>query len=275
MMAKSKNALGPTGPEKLIAFLLTDQKEPYPFAKLVALLTLCTWMRWPDDQELIEDAQLTAAASIYLHAKEKGKAPAIPLDLDRLARSVAMRQISGMYLEAFPERGNVVDLISFFMHCPEELKPSLNRAYDFIEKGGFISVDATKEELSSMKRARSTLKLAWKEQAIAGPLLCASQPILEEDSFEDDDRYFLYDYAPDDPECFDDAQRFVQSRDDLLKFFGEALYCQQKLLRLLDPDASAKLHFPKFPKIVTPIDPGFTSFDEDQLAIARTYRAPQ
>ena len=109
-MAKSKNALGPTNPDKIIAFLLTDQKEPYPFAKLVALLTLCTWMRWPDDQELIEDAQITAAAPIYLHAKGKGEAPAIPLDIDRLARSVAMRQISGLYFEAFLERGNVVDL---------------------------------------------------------------------------------------------------------------------------------------------------------------------
>ena len=273
-MAKSKSELGPTDPDKIMAFLLADQKEPYPFAKLVALLTLCTWMRWPDDEELIEDAQITAAASIYVHEKEKGKAPAIPLDIDRLARSVASRQLSGMYLEAFLERGTVVELVSFFMHCPEELKPSLNKAYDFIEKGGFIPLDATKEDISNLKRARSTLKIAWKEQAISAPLLHASQPMFEDDS-EHDDEAFIYDYAPDDPDCFDEAQRFVQNRDRVLKFFGEARYCQEKIQRLLDPDAAAKLHFPTFPKIVTPIDPGFGTFDEAQMAIARTYRAPQ
>jgi hypothetical protein len=266
MMSKSKNALGPTNPGELIAFLLTDRKEPYPFAKLVGLLTLCTWMRWPDDQELIEDAQLTAAASVYLHAKEKGKAPAIPLDIERLARSVAMRQISGMYLEAFPERGTVADLIAFFMHCPEELKPSLNKAYDFIGKGGFISTDRTKDEVGSFQRARTTLKIAWKEQVIAGPLLYAS--MAEENPNNDDEEFFVYDYAPDDPDCFDEAERFVQNREQLLKFFGEALYYQQKLQRLLGPVASAKLSFPTFPKVVTPIDPELGTFDEDQLAIA-------
>jgi hypothetical protein len=267
-MTKLKNELGPTEPEQIIAFLLTDHTEPYPFAKLVAFLTLCTWMRWPDDQELIEDAQITAAASIYIHEKEKGNAPAIPLTVERLAHTVAFRQLVGSYQDAFYERGLIGDLIFFFMMCPEDLRPSLGKAYHFIDSGGFIPEDATEEEIASLRRARSSLKIAWKEQAVAGPLLFTSN------AFGDDDDA-IDDFAPDAPEYFDEAQQLVLNRDRMLQFFGEALHCQEKLQRLLDPDAAAKLLFPKFPSVVTPVDPGFGAFHETQVEIIKKYRAPQ
>ena len=267
-MVKFENALGPTDPEEIIAFLLEERAEPYPFAKLIALLTLCTWMRWPDDQELIKDAQITAAASIYIHEIDKGNSPAIPLTVERLARAVTFRQLIGSYEEAFYERGLIGDLIFFFMMCPEDLKPSLGKAYYFIDNGGFISEDMTDDEAAGQRRARSSLKIAWKEQASSGALLFTAS------SFGEDNDW-IHEYAPDAPEYFDDAQRFVQDRGRLLQFFGEALYCQKKLERLLDADAAAKIQFLTFPKAVKSIDPEFGNFHETQLEIIRRYRAPQ
>jgi hypothetical protein len=93
-------------------------------------------------------------------------------------------------------------------------------------------------------------------------------------SFGDDDNA-IHEYAPDAPEYFNEAEQLVQSRERMLSFFGEALYCQQKLQRLLDPAVAAKLLFPKFPSVVTPVDPGFGAFHETQLEIIKKYRAPQ
>ena len=80
----SKNELGPTDPSEIMDFILEERNELFPFAKLIALLTLCAWMRWPDDQEVIEDAQVTAAAAVLLHEQQKGNSPIIPLSIDRL-----------------------------------------------------------------------------------------------------------------------------------------------------------------------------------------------
>ena len=49
-----------------------------------------------------------------------------------------IRQVNGSYMEAFPEYTHVSDLVAFFMHCPEDLRPSLNKAYFFIEEGGHL-----------------------------------------------------------------------------------------------------------------------------------------
>jgi hypothetical protein len=133
-----ENELGPTDPSEIMEFILDEKHEPFPFAKLIALLTLCVWMRWPDDQEVIEDAQITAAAAVFLHEQQKGRSSVIPLRIDRLARSVVIRQVTGSYVEALPDYTHVSDLVAFFMHCPEDINPSLNKAYFFIEEGGHL-----------------------------------------------------------------------------------------------------------------------------------------
>jgi hypothetical protein len=262
------NELGPTDPSEIMEFILDEKHEPFPFAKLIALLTLCAWMRWPDDQEVIEDAQITAAAAVFLHEQNKGRSPVIPLRIDRLARSVVIRQVTGSYVEAFPEYTHVMHLIAFFMHCPEDLSPSLNKAYFFIEEDGHLPDEQlTKGEIRELKRGRSALKIAWTEQAKAGPLLFAAA-LSEND-------HNISDYAPDDSEFFDEASQLVRDRNRLLNYFGMALWCQQKLIRLLGTTGARKIKFPQFPAAVKPIDPQFNTYDETQLKILSKYRAPQ
>lgn len=260
-------SLGPTDPEKIIDLLLKDTPEPFPFARLIALLTLCAWMRWPDDEDVVLDAQTTAAATVFLHEHKKGNAPRIPLTLERLCDSIVDRRVTGQYWEAFEEQVGTTDIVAFFMHCPEERRPSLGKAYYFIDEGGLVSSDFTEEERKQMKRARSSLKAAWKEQARSGPLLWAAQ------IFEDDPDLSFF--APDDVDYLEDANSFVQSRDRLLTFFGIALFCQQKLTRLLKATGAAKIKFLTFPKIVKPLAPDIGTFDEEQLKILDGYAAPQ
>jgi hypothetical protein len=264
-------SLGPTDPEDIIDFLLQDTPEPFPFARLVALLTLCAWMRWPDDDDdVVFDAQTTAAAAIFLHERERGNTPSMPLAIDRLCDSIIDRRVAGQYHEAFEEETvmAITDLVGFFMHCPEERKPSLGKAYHFIESGGFLPTDCDEQDRKQMKRARSSLKVAWKTQARSGPLLWATQ------LFEEDPE--LAWYAPDDVEYFEHAITFQQSRERLLNFFGVALFCQQKLSRLLEQQSAAtKINFLNFPKVVKPVAPDIHTFDEDQLKLLDKYAAPQ
>lgn len=260
-------SLGPTDPEEIIRFLLDDAPEPFRFARLIALLTLCAWMRWPDDKDVIRDAQTTAAAMIFLHEQKTGTAPSIPLSFERLCESIVDRRVSGQYWEAFEEQYGVTDIVNFFMHCPEERQPSLGKAYFFIDEGGFLPLDANDEEKKQFRRARSSLKAAWKEQARSGPLLYAAEIF-------DDDTDLRW-YAPDDDIYLEEAIAITQDRERLLRFFGVALFCQQKLARLLDKSAAAKLDFPKFPDVVAPVDPQLGTFDDEQLTILDKYTAPQ
>ena len=260
-------SLGPTDPEEIIHFLLDDTPEPFPFARLIALLTLCAWMNWPDDEDVILDAQTTAAATVFLHERKKGNTPSIPLTFERLCDSIVDRRVAGQYWEALEESVGTEDIVAFFMHCPEEERPSLGKAYHFIDEGGFLSSEFNAKEQKQMKRARSSLKAAWKEQAKSGPLLWATQV------FEEDPDLPLF--APDDTAYLEDAIVLVQSKERLLAFFGVALYCQQKLSRLLDKSVAAKIDFIRFPEMVAPVDPQIGTFDEEQLAILHKYAAPQ
>jgi hypothetical protein len=259
-------SLGPTDPEKIIGFLLQNTPEPFPFARLIALLTLCAWMRWPDDEDVILDAQTTAAAMVLLHEQKRGKSPSIPLKLERVCESIIDRRIYGQYWEAFEEQ-TVTDIVTFFMHCPEEQQPSLGKAYYFISKGGLVSSDFDEKERKEMIRARSSLKAAWKLQAKSAPLLWATL-VLDEDSE-------VFWYAPDDIDCFEAANAFLQSRKRLLNLFGIALFSQQKLTRLLAAVGATKIQFLTFPKIVKPVAPDIGTFDEEQLKILDGYAAPQ
>lgn len=259
-------SLGPTAPEEIIEFLLSSAAEPYPYARVIALLTLCAWMRWPDDDDVVLDAQTTAAATGLLHGRRLGKTAAIPLTLERACDSIVNRQIYGQYTDAFDEQ-SITDMVAFFMHCPEEQRPSLGKAYHFIAKEGFISSDFDKRERKQMTRARSSLKAAWKSQAKSGPLLWATL-VVEDDSE-------VYWFAPDDGECFEAANAFAHSKERLLNLFGVALFCQQKLTRLLRATGAAKISFLRFPRSVKPVAPDIETFDEQQLEILNKYVAPQ
>jgi hypothetical protein len=223
-------------------------------------------MRWPDEEDVILDAQTTAAAMVLLREQKRGKNLSIPLKLERVCESIIDRRIYGQYWEAFEEQ-TVTDIVTFFMHCPEQQQPSLGKAYYFISRGGLVSSDFDEKERKEMIRARSSLKAAWKSQARSGPLLWATL-VLDEDTE-------VFWYAPDDIDCFEAANVLVQSRKRLLNLFGIALFSQQKLTRLLAATGARQVKFLTFPKIVKPVAPHIGTFDEEQLKILDGYAAPQ
>ena len=260
-------SLGPTDPEEIIHYLLQDAEESFPFSRLIAFLTLCAWMRWPDDEDILLDAQTAAAAMVLLHERKRGETPAIPLSLERACESIVCRQIYGQYSDAFEDQMTITDIVAFFMHCPEERRPSLGKAYHFIDNGGLVSSEFDDKERKRMKRARSSLKAAWKAQAKSGPLLWATLV------FDDDSD--VYWFAPDEIDCFEAANALVQSRTRLLTLFGIALFCQQKLTRLLRATGATKIKFLTFPRLIKPVAPDIGLFDEEQLRILDSYAAPQ
>lgn len=259
-------SLGPTDPKKIIEFLIGSTPEPYPYAKVVALLTFCAWMRWPNDAELVKDAQITAAATVVVHERRNERKTELPLTIETLSQALIWRPIYGTYYEAMePATEPVTDIVGFFMHCPEHLKPSLLKARYFIDSGGFVPEGIKKSEEKEYKRSDTTLKVVWKEQAISGPFLWAAYGF--EENFD------LLDLVPDEVESVEAAKKFLAKPERLRTFLELALFCQTKLLRLLDP-AATKFDFVEFPKAIELLDWALPAFDEAQLKIVGKYQAP-
>jgi hypothetical protein len=262
-------SLGPTDPEQIIKFLIGSAPEPYPYAKVVALLTFCAWMRWPNDVELIESAQVTAAACVVVYEKANGNNVTIPLTIESLCEAIINDPLASNFEDAMLSATDpITNIVSFFMFCPEERKPSLLKARYFINAGGFVDDDIPKDEVKQYKKSEATLKVVWKQQAVAGPFLWAGH-FFEEDP----ENLELLNIVPDEIESVAIARNFLADSVKIRRFLGIALFCQNKLSRLLDPSA-AKVRFVKFPKSVQPIEPGIGTFDEKQLEILSKYRAP-
>lgn len=259
-------SLGPTDPKEIIEFLIGSTPEPYPYAKVVALLTFCAWMRWPNDAELVRSAQIAAAATVVVHERENKRSVETPLTVDILCDALINLSLAGTYYDAMePVTEPVTDIVGFFMHCPEHLKPSLLKARFFIDSGGFVPEDVEEDDEKQYKRSPATMKVVWKEQAVASPFLWAGLHF--EDNFD------LLDLVPDEVESISIAQNFLGEPERFRTFLGVALYCQNKLLRLLDP-AAARFEFLEFPDSIEPITPEIGTFDEAQLAVLGKYQAP-
>jgi len=259
-------SFGPTKPKEILKFLLGNEREPYPFARAVSLLTFCTWMRWPNDPEVVQDAHIHALASSVILQRDRGKSIKTPLSLEILCDALIHPRITGLYHMEEPALEPITDIVSFFMFCPGALKPSLLKARHFINANGFVPEDLTDDaEKKKYRKGKTVSKAVWREQAISGPFLWAGQ------FFEED--YDLLELTPDEPESVFAAAQFLDERTRFERFLGVALFCQNKLARLLDPSA-AEIRFLEFPKEIKPIDPEIGTFDESQLKIMKGYRAP-
>jgi hypothetical protein len=253
-------------PEHLILTIIAPDQNH--FSRLVALMTFCAWMRWPADQDLIYSAQVAAMASIVVSEKVKGDLFETPLTVEILADALINTSLAGPFVEAFEEmEDSITEMVGFFMHCPEELRPSLLKARDFIDRGGFVPEGIEKNEQKQYKRSRSTLKVVWTDQAAAGPFLWAA--------YYSDENLELLDLLPDDPETIPAATAFLNNKKRILDFFGVARFCQEKLLRLLDPNAAGRIRFLSFPDSIAAVKPDIETFDDAQLVILKSYQAPQ
>ncbi len=258
---------GPNKPDEFLEFLLKPD-EPYPFAKAVALLTFRAWMCWPDDDEMISAAQIAAAASVAVYQKRNGLTVTPPLSIDILSEALVENSLPGVYADAFEDaHESISDIVGFFMHCPDELKPSLLKARYFIDQGGFAPSEIDKSELKQYKQSPTTMKAAWNAQAPAGPFVWAVH--FNEEVVD------ILSLSPDSVEDVEMAQTIATDIPRMKRLFGIARFCQERLLNLLDAGSASRFKFVKFPDSIRPIAPDLELFDEAQRKIMESYHAPQ
>lgn len=255
--------------DELIAHIV-DVKTP-PADRLISLMTFSAWMRWPEDQEVLRYANVVAAANIYLYDKSNGKEPRVSPSVDDMARALVESPLAGWFSHVYETTDLLAgEIVNFFMHCPEELKPSLLKARYFIEQGGFTSEDMTDKERKESTPGSTLLKAGWSEQAIAGPFAWTAESFGEEEGIEE-----LLWIVPDDPDSIPVAEAFLADPLQIDRFFGIARFAQERLLRLLDPVSRSRFKFARFPSSIELVCPDIDYFDEVQLEIMKTYRAPQ
>ena len=247
----------------LIALLTDQRREVFAFEKHIALMTFATWLQYPNDQEVLQHAQVVAAAACYIDSGGKRNPLATienlslallasPLDKPFVAVSESSANLSGA----------ITELVSFFLCCPPEGKPSLNKALFFVENGGFKYPDM--EANADDARSVATLKIAWKDRASTGPFLWSMAITGMEE---------LYETLPDEHKAFKRAEKMLRNSKKLIEFFGTCKFVQERLLSVVDPDSRRRFSV-KFPKRLSPEECDFIPFDDRQLAILGKYRAP-
>ena len=272
-MAK-KSTIPPFDITNAISLLTGGRKPAFQSELEIAIVSFSTWLHWPNISNVTSCAQVVAAANIYSNGSAKDKHDQNTsnpfLTTKALANAVLDFPLEGTYEDAFERAndavGEITDIISFFMHCPEDLKPSLLKALFFIEEGGFLPDDTPVDDHKLYKKSISTLKLTWAAQAIAGPFVWAAA-VIEDNS--------VLELAPDAPKSVKLARKLLQKPEFLARYFGVAKFCQDKLLDRLDPKSIARFRFVKFPKTVKAIDPEIGAFDQQQIDIVKRYRAPK
>jgi hypothetical protein len=159
-------------------------------------------------------------------------------------------------------------LVSFFRRCPADLKPSLNKAFFFIEKGGFsehVTIGDGPHQ-KPYKEWTSKLKQSWRLLAPSG---CFALAAIHHD-FEE-----LLDLPLDGEYAVKTAGKVLQRVDKLQLYFGLAKYIQNDLIKKLDKSIRERSAFAAFSRSVveTPIQP--TPFTENQLKLIKSYVAPK
>lgn len=266
-------ALVMTGPLKpkigeLIALLIGERSEAHPLEKHIALGTFCTWLYDPDDDKVLEHATIVSAANIFRRCKDV-RADTIPLSKQQLACALADPPLATDFVSYFTNLESSMDsltnIVSFFMFCPDNIVPSLNKAFHFIEEGGFVDRSQSAEdqrELLKLRRRKSTLKALWKERAHTAPFVWSANFKLPE----------ILELAPDDANIFKTTEKLLKKPEKLRRYFETVQWCQDRLQNNLEPSARRKIIFHKLPETLPGLRPNIGKFDRDQLKIISSYR---
>ncbi|WP_156795471.1 hypothetical protein [Bradyrhizobium icense] len=254
----------------VINVLLDARPETYPFERNIALSIFCAWLHDPDDRKVLLFAQTVAAANVYIRCKDPRRRDIPLLSIDRLAHGLADPPIGSDFVGWFealgPQVDSLRDIVAFFMHCPDRVTPSLNRAFHFIENNGFLDLDVAPDErpdVLRMKRAKTTLKSIWKARAHTGPFIWAAALKMPQ----------IVDLAPDDASTFRTTLNILKSPTKLRSYFETAKWCQARLQARLDPAARDKVRFISLPANLGTTAPRIGSFDQQQMKIFSTYTA--
>ncbi|MBB4397194.1 hypothetical protein [Bradyrhizobium sp. ERR14] len=247
----------------LIALLTGLRKEVFAFERHIALMTFATWLHYPTDQDVLRHARVVAAAACFIHSGGKRNPLATIENLSvALLASPLRSPVGDISTSSLTRSTAVIGVADFFLRCPADKKPSLNKALFFINKGGADDPDDPDGEKAA--RSIATLKVAWKGCASTAPFLWACAAIPDE----------IYSMLPDESGAFKRIEKILRNPKRLIQYFGVSKFVQECLLSRVDPASRPRFNV-KFPKGLLSVESDLSPFDDRELEILARYRAPK
>jgi hypothetical protein len=261
-------------PSDAMAVITGYRRPRFPMERELAFLGFVAWMLFPMKAQTIETAIIIGAANYYLEPSKARRSRLVRANpyfsqevFAKTLLTFPLGDTFSMEFEnAFNELANISELIEFFMICPSDQRPSLLKALHFIERGGFVPRDVKETDRGAYTRSRSTLKVSWVNYAEPGPFIWAAmQPKFE----------FITHLSPDLKSTIKRVDRFLAKQHEVMKFFGLARFCQDRLIPRLDRRSRSRFRFIKFSPNVVPLDVELSELDPIQAAILEKYRPPK
>jgi hypothetical protein len=258
--------------QDLISIICNYRKEAFPFERFLALLTFASWLHWPSEPEIVNQAR-TVAAGLIVRAIQKGvfkgsheqrrghiaEITKAVMQPEAVADALVNRKLVGSYRDNFESHYKALHevsmLVRFFLICPRELKPSLNKALAFFDGGN-----------SHMRASLSTLKKSWGDYALIGAF------ILAEDWLEFSP---IVELAPDDEDSIAGSRKILGDVDGLRKYFGVARYLQDRLEERLDPITLRRFEYGDFPDCIEACSIEIPTMEPSQVEAVQKYKAPR
>lgn len=232
--------------------------ENFPHERLIAAITFGAFLHFPQNMENIPRVRTLAVCAVIraldqnkLKPKGRVKADDIKLLADLFLKTT---DVANFLIQSSSEEAlsldsmydyNLADMrtaesISFFLlGCPADKKPSLNKAYYFLERDGFgIGTSQSKQKYG--KSARTTSKNAWTLYGSVSCLLLAQTTTgIDFDLLN-----------PEDASTISDVNKVLQNRN-FSGFFGVAKHLQNRLKLLLPKESEVVRNFPDIPDTIT------------------------
>src|SRR5205807_9875555 len=138
--------------------------------------------------------------------------------------------------------------VEFFLTCPRELRPSLNKAIHFLENGGF-----------NLGGSAASLKNNWVKYLVSSPFAFVEFPAL--------------DFQPDDLRHVPESIELLKDEDKLRRWFGQARCVQEQLVQRLDRTTRERFRFTEFPTEIASCPIKLSTYTPEQIQIIKSYRA--
>ena len=254
----------------LMEVICNYRAETYKFERQIALRTFSAWVLWPNQLGIINQAKIVSAAptirmirsdAFNLPGRERAQFVAAimknVIQPNLLSDVLINPPLNGRFCKAAEEAYGILDavqIVRFFLSCPKELRPSLNKAIHFIKLGGY-----------GLPHSPAVLKQCWVQYAVSAPFLFA----------EDFWSGCAIDLTPDDERHNSQATKLLSDVSGLRRYFGVARYVQETLLQRLDAITRNRFRFAQFPVSIKASPIEIASLSPDQLNIVKSYKAPK
>jgi hypothetical protein len=268
----------------LMEVICQYRRERFSFERHVAAMTFCAWLHYPLRPAVAEYGRLLAGANV-IRALKHGFLKLSPITRRKQIASIfgaviTPDAISRLLLQSpvggfenwtefnSQEVSDASGISNFLVQCPSELKPSLNKAFFFIDEGGYpgtVSVSTTKKVWAKFAPAASFASAAYffrLERLEQGHSIFSSN-------------IDLFHLPPDGVKSVEDAATLLDRTDDLRDYFSVCRFIQERLLAIIGKKAGSQIALVTFPNSIKPKPIPIHPLEPRQIEIVRRYRAPK